>query len=224
MNARAAVPHARLLWAAVLSAVLLCLGEGSSFASTLYDVSNNGTLTASVGPGAASNAGTAENDLTLLASPLTSGFNFSGVTGSTSQGQSAGGFFYTDYLFRVTPATADAVTITLNNASGVQNLQERLYQFPAAFAFDAAVPSGLIQAWGSTTSAGGASYSVIPSTDLSVAGLYVLEVRGTSAGNFGGDLALSPVPLPAPLGLMLGGLAVFAAVAGRRLRPAGQPA
>jgi hypothetical protein len=60
---------------------------------------------------------------------------------------------------------------------------------------------------------------VLPTTNLS-AGTYVIEVRGTvsgsSGGNYTGSLNLTPVPLPAGLPSLMGGLALLACFVWRR--------
>jgi hypothetical protein len=199
-------------------AMVLGFAAASGHAQTAVAVSNNGTLTSSVGL-LSTDAGVYVNDLTLLPASATTGFNFSGATGSNTAlgAPSAGGSYYSDYLISVSPGTAESVTTTLTNSSGVGTLNERIYQVPTSgntFLGDAAVPAGLIQAWSTNYVVPGASVSYVAPVDLTSAGLYVVEIKGSSIGSFAGTLSISAVPEASSsalllCGLMLVGIAVY---------------
>jgi hypothetical protein len=179
---------------------------GDAVAETLT-VLPNGTLTASTA------AHTTVNQLNVGADGA--GFNFSGATGSFTPAASANNYFYAAYVIQTTSAIAQSITTTLNNTTGVTGLSERIYAFNGSFLGDNAAGPDIIQKWSSDISVGGASISIISPVDLS-AGQYVVEIRGHSVGNFGGSLAVSPVPEPAQSALLLAGLGLLGAVAARR--------
>lgn len=144
--------------------------------------------------------------------PAPSTFGFSGALGG---GVSAAGYYYADYLITVTDASAESVTTTLTNFGGVSNLSERIYTFGGSFLGDARPATGAVQVWSIDYPLPGASVSLISPTALS-AGQYVVELRGTSAGTFGGSLTLAPVPEPMGLPLALLGFAGLGLVTCRR--------
>jgi len=193
-------------------------------AQTTQTVSNNGTLGASVGL-LGSDAGAVINNLVLLAAPATTGFNFSGATGSNTAlnpggSASTNGFFYADFLINVTPGTAESITTTLTNTSGVANLSERIYQTaaPGSFLGDAMPPLGALQVWSTAYSTPGGTQAYVAPTNLTAAGYYVVELRGTSIGNFGGTLSITAVPESDSLALMAAGLGMLGLVLARRRR------
>jgi hypothetical protein len=166
--------------------------------------------------------GVVTNNLTLLLAPATTGFNFSGTTGSnTALGTpSTGGYFYADYLIDVAPGTAESITTSLDNSntSAVSNLSERIYATSSTGSFlgDASAGPGVLQAWSTNYALPGGQVSIIAPTDLTTAGLYVVEIRGTSAGNFGGTLSMTAVPESSTVALMLAGLAIVGVLVPRR--------
>jgi len=199
---------------------LTCAGARAQSSVALSD---GGTLQSSVGV-LGTDAGAVTNNLTLLTSGTT-GFNFSGTTGSNTAlsktglgGASSNGYYYTDYLINVAPGTAESVTTALANSSGVSNLSERIYQTssPGSLLGDAAPGGGALQVWSTNYPLAGTQVSIVAPTLLSAAGLYVVEIRGTSAGNFGGTLSITAVPEAGTFGLMLAGLALVAVAVGRR--------
>jgi len=175
-------------------------------------VNPNGTLTAS------SSTASTDNSLVTPAG-LTSGFNFSGATGSFLGTISTNGYYYADYLVDVTSSTAESVTTSLTNTSGVTNLSERIYGYTGSFLGDASAGAGITQIWSTNLSLPGASISIISPTNL-VTGQYVVELRGQTVGNFAGTLSITPVPEPTESALLLTGLAALAGVAVRRRRKA----
>lgn len=186
---------------------LASLGAISSAAAATVTVLPNGTLTAST------STNTVVNQLNL--STGDAGFNFSGATASFTPVASANNFFYAAYVIQTTTAIAQSITTTLNNTSGVADLSQRIYAFNGSFLGDSSAGPGIIQRWSSNISLGGASISIISPVNLA-AGQYVVEIRGRSVGNFGGSLAVSPVPEPAQSALLLTGLGLLGAVAARR--------
>jgi len=207
---RATKKAAKLLLLATCCAALVTPAR----AQTTQTVLNGGTLSPSVGL-LSTDPGAVTNVLTLLGQPQTTGFNFSGTTGSNTSfasqanGSSAGGYFYADYLISVAPGTAESVVTTLTNNSGVQNLSERIYQVSGTgntFLGDASASSSALQVWSTNYPLPGATVSITAPTFLSTAGLYVIEIRGTTAGNFGGTLSVAAVPEPTSAWLLLAGL------------------
>lgn len=187
----------------------LAVAATGSFAQATVTVTNNGTLTSSVGL-LSTDPGAVTNDLTLLPAGTATAFNFSGATGSNTS-LTSGGYFFTDYLIDITPGTAESVSTTLSNplAGGVTGLNERIYQVPSTgntFLGTAAVPSGLIQAWSTNSAVPGASISYVAPVDLTAPGLYVVEIRGTTAGSFGGTLSITAVPEASTSILLVAGL------------------
>jgi len=197
---------------------IIALGPINASAQTVQ-VSPNGTLTDST------DTSTVTNVLNLGSG--TSGFNFSGATGSftiassggtfsTATGASANGYYYADYLISVGGSTAESVTTSLQNSSGITNLSERIYTFsPNAGvngflgdeSFSAAGVQG-IQVWSTNYPLPGSNVSIISPTNLT-AGDYVIELRGSNMGNFGGTLSITPVPEPQFFMMLLAGLGLL---------------
>jgi|GEM_PF-724180 len=158
------------------------------------------------------------------------GNTYSGATpiipGTTSSSYPAGFGFYDDYVFTVAAATVDSISSTLTLGSlQISGLQERLFNLSGNTLPTLGTPvGGAIDAW--TTPVSGAVTGTINEllpTTLS-AGTYVLELRGTVTGTGGGSYAgvlnVTPVPLPAALPLLLGGLGLLGGAARRRPRAA----
>ncbi|MET3105798.1 hypothetical protein AAKU67_000227 [Oxalobacteraceae bacterium GrIS 2.11] len=215
----------------VFAAMALMLAAANASAVTVVPVANNGTLTDST------YTSTTNNDLSSNLGA--SGYNFSGVTGSfagltpglfssTSGAGSAKGDFYAEYLITITGSTAQSVTTSLEDlpngptVKGVQNLAERIYSYnpttPGSvngFLGDASAPNGSIQAWGTTYVSPGFALTYVSPTALT-AGTYVVELRGTTAGNFAGTLSIAPVPEPETYAMLLAGLLLLGVVTYRR--------
>jgi hypothetical protein len=148
------------------------------------------------------------------------GQSFGALTPFTPPGGSSSYVFYVDYIFTIAPGTVDSLTssINLGSALAVNGLQARLYEYNVPggsqnLTLPAFSPNGpVLDAWSTSQNLGPGltgNYSVIAPTTLA-AGTYVEEIRatsvGTSGGSFSGELNLTPVPLPASLWLLLGGL------------------
>ncbi len=130
------------------------------------------------------------------------------IAGSDINGGTAG--FIDDYLFQISPASADAVSATISDQTHqVGNLFARLYSLSTN-------PGGLVLTEPSGTTYDGVVDSLGPVTVVTInpvtlaAGSYVLEISGTASGSAGGSytgtLNLSPVPLPASFPLLLSGM------------------
>lgn len=179
-------------------------------------VNDGGNLTATATP-----TSPVTNDLSKI--NTTSGFNFSGVTGTSSS--KIGGFYYTDYVMSILAGSAESVVIALKNSSGVQNLSERIYSYNTNVGVNGFLRDGksagsatVLQIESSNFSFGDVAISTIGPINLS-SGLYVVEVRGTTAGNFGGGLSLAPVssvPEPQTYALLLVGLVLIGVLRLRR--------
>lgn len=193
-----------------MAAVLVLAGCGAiNMASAqTVNVFANGTLSAS------NSTTTIVNKLNTSTVGAT-GFNFSGATGSFDPQASANNFFYAAYVIQTTTAIAESIATTLNNSTGVSELSERIYAFNGSILGDTAAGPGIIQRWSDNISLGGASISVLAPTHLT-AGQYVLEIRGRTKGNFGGSLAISPVPEPEQYALLLAGLGLLGWVVRRQ--------
>ncbi len=186
-------------------------------------VNPNGTLTASTNGNITDNV--------LVTGAGTSGYNFSGSTGSFSIPSGPGafssgttasqnGYFYTDFLISITGSSAESVTTSLQDPSGVTNLSERIYTYNSSAGtngflgdstLSAAGVTG-IQVWSTNYPLPGSTVSIISPTNL-VAGNYVIELRGTDIGNFGGTLSITPVPEPQMFALMTAGCTLIVALA-----------
>lgn len=208
-----------------LISIAVGLAASAAQAQSTISVSNGGTLGSSVGL-LSTDAGAVANSLSLLAPPAQTGFSFSGATGSNTALNPGGvasnnGFYYTDYLFSVTPGTAESVASTLTNSSGVVNLTERLYEVSGTgntFLGDTGASGSALEVWSTNYALPGTTVSYIAPTDLTAPGLYVLEIRGTSAGTFGGTLSITAVPEASTSALLLAGLAIAGFAVMRRRR------
>ena len=177
-------------------------------ASTITYNYSRTVSTGTIGPGGSSTlsvpgsysftnafSGGANGDTTIPTSPLP-GFGF-----------------YDDYVFTILTAGVDAISSTISNSSSFQisNLQMRLYDAAGNSPLPVlGTPAGpTTNAVSTTTNLGGGvsvTYAVLPMTTLA-SGTYVLEVRGSATGTYGGSysgvLNLTPVPLPGSFALLL---------------------
>ena len=191
----------KYLSAFVLSASLaLGLTPAAQASAT---VNPNGVLTAST-------AGQSFENLLNLQPGMDNGFTFSGHTGSFSQIASTDGYYYAAYLFTFTAASSvESAVLTLNKASGVSGLSERLYAYTGSFLGDASAGSNIVQPWVAATPALGFSVASLTASDLPV-GSYVLEIRGINPGNFAGTISFAtPVPEPLTLSMLMAGLGLL---------------
>jgi len=198
----------------ILAAVVVVIAVGVSDASAqTVQVYPAGTLTDST------STSTITNDLILNPGPGSTGFVFSGATGSFSSVVSSGGYYYADYLINVTGSTAESVTTSLTNSSGVTNLSERIYSYDSTigtngFLGDGKPSTAALQVWSTNYPLPGANVSIVSPTNL-VTGSYVVELRGQSAGNFAGTLSVTPIPEPGEYMLMLMGFGLTGFFAAR---------
>jgi hypothetical protein len=150
----------------------------------------------------------------------------SDIYGGSSYGNLGASGFIDDYFFQITSAQADVVsaTISLGDLFSVENLFARIYSLDAnpGGLVSSGVPSGPVF-YGTMNTTGSVSIVQINPV-LLAAGSYVLEVSGTADGTLGGsytgtlNLGPAPVPLPAGLPLLLGGIATLAGFARRSRR------
>lgn len=135
--------------------------------------------------------------------------------------------FYDDFTFTLPASTdgtltASAVSVSLLNLFGIDNLQVRLYAVQNG-ALTTGSPASVISGWSSPVSAVGSTLTVSTfASPIAVAAgqTYALEVRGQvvgSNGSYGGSLNISPVPETDGAALAMMGLALAGLLA-RRVR------
>ncbi len=135
--------------------------------------------------------------------------------------------FYDDYVFTVGPSGSNiqsALVSFSTEFAGISNLQGRIIGVSGAFDPTAnlgAPASGtLVDSWMNTSPVNGVNTVNLNGTAFGP-GTYDLQIRGEvlgtpASGGYGGSITFTPVPLPAALPLLLGGLGLFGAVRGRR--------
>jgi hypothetical protein len=210
--------------AAALAAVL-ALGAAPSANAGTVAVANGGNLSLTVANTGTSSGGTGSTS--AITNPGNYYYNDSFTSKQTTTFKSTGDGFYDDFVFTIGAGQVDSITssITLGSALGISGLQARLYDYTAnggvAPLLTPPTPGSAFDAWSSTAAFSGGSFtaSVLPATTLT-AGTYVIEIRGTSTGTFGGNytgtLNVTPVPLPAGLPALLGGFGLLAGYTRRR--------
>lgn len=169
----------------------------------------------------------------FVASPLGSGV-FTDAQGhtisdATALVTSSGAVFnfYDDFLFTMPSSTngsltASALSISLGNVVGINNLQARLYSTTNGLTTGAA--PGLISAWSTPTSVGGTTITMTSfnsPAQLVNGTTYALEIRGNvvgAGGNYAGSLLVQAVPVPEAEGyaMALAGLGVVGLLRARR--------
>lgn len=196
----------------LLSVGLVSVWAPPASAQPSATVNSGGVLMASTG------SQSFENLLNLVPG-TTSGFSFSGSTGSFNQ-IANDCYYYAAYLFSFTPTSnLDTATITLNNPSGVTGLSERIYRYTGSMLLgDAPAGANQVQPWVAANPVAGLSLAQLNVPNLS-GGVYVLEIRGHSVGNYAGSISFAtPVPEPETLAMLLAGLGLLGAGGlGRRL-------
>lgn len=163
---------------------------------------------------------TVTNPNALTLGSGTTAFGFAGNTGDYLDQISAKGYYYAAYLFSFTPnSVARSATISFDEAGGgVPNLSVRIYE-GTSFLGDSKA-TALVQGWINGYDSNGVAVAVTPSTYLQ-SGPYVLEVRGTGQGAFGGTLSLTPaIPEPEKYAMLLAGLGFVFTVMRRKSQQA----
>jgi hypothetical protein len=137
--------------------------------------------------------------------------------------------FLDSYVFTVPTAISNAALISLNLGTtlGLDDLSMRIYDYSSTDGYlvnvAGPVASGLlVDAWSQSSNASSGNY--IASTSIApkglAAGTYVLEVAGLEtggvSGTYQGSLNVEPVPLPATLPLLVGGLGILTSAIRRR--------
>jgi hypothetical protein len=193
-------------------------------------ITGDGSLTDNTGPVQISNltGNPASNyGFSNSFSNLNGGYFGTITIGSTPQNYN----FVDSYVIDVPTsiASAYAFSLSLSSQLGIDNLSARLYAYTAngysnltvgsAGAVPGVVAGG---SWSSNSDVGGIDSTALSLPSLN-AGVYVLQIVGNETGSvsgmYSGSLAVTPVPLPAGLPLLLSGLGVLAAckrVQGRR--------
>jgi hypothetical protein len=136
--------------------------------------------------------------------------------------------FVDSYVIDVPNSAAGVYAFSLSLSSsqlGIDNLSARLYAYTAngysnltvgsAGAFPGVAAGG---SWSTNTDGGGVDSTGLNLPSLN-AGVYVLQIvgqeTGTVSGMYSGQLAVTPVPVPAGLPLFLSGLGALAATCRR---------
>ncbi len=126
--------------------------------------------------------------------------------------------FYDDYVFTVAAGITNSLTTTIDlGTNQISNLQERLYIVNAGGLTNPVPTLGLppsgtvLEGW--QAGAPGSTVLTINNSLLAAGGTYALQIRGNvtgaSGGTYSGSINFSPLPLPAALPLLLGGLGLL---------------
>jgi hypothetical protein len=132
--------------------------------------------------------------------------------------------FYDDYTFTVAPATATSVTTSINLGTflNISGLQARLfYTIPGPQQTGPVVPGTLIQAWGTSITAGAYNVTNVVLQPIALSsGNYTLQIRGVATGSAGGSYAgvfnVAAVPETDTYAMLIAGLGVVNLVARRK--------
>jgi hypothetical protein len=189
---------------ALLGASLLLLGVASS--SALADTTfAKGTI------GVPSSFSTGNTILNSNPTSVTLGSN-------TYLGTS----FYDDYTFTVTDGSASSITssIDLGSFLGISGLRARIYT-GSTHQTGAVVPGTLVEAWGTTMTAGGFTSTNVVLAPITIsAGTYTLQIAGaatgSTGGSYGGVFNISPVPETDTYAMLIAGLGVVSLIARRK--------
>jgi hypothetical protein len=188
-----------------------------------FQTTSSGTLTSGTTTGGVAVTGTSTSV------PMSGGSYFYGDSFNTDQeGSLVGGSgygFFDDYAFTISTSSADSVTTTIDLGTMLQisNLSVRIFNTSNYNIFAADGVPSFTPITGEVDAINSGGEEIINAVDLP-AGTYVLEVRGiasgTAGGSYAGVLNISPIPLPAPLGLLLSGLGALGLLELRRMHGA----
>jgi hypothetical protein len=210
---------------ALAVAGIVALAAASSAVAATLPVANGGNLALTV-----ASTGAGSSAFGNISAPVNPGnfyYHDQWTAPQTTTFGSTGAGFYDDFVFTIGAGQADSITstISLGNFLGISGMQVRLYDYTAngsvAPLTTTPVAGSAFDAWSSTVAFPGGTQTVSVLNPLTLqAGTYVLEVKGTvtgaAGGNYTGSLNLTPVPLPAGLPMLLGGLGLFAGYTQRR--------
>jgi len=181
---------------------------GNSYTNANPNVTTSGNVT--------------NNDISSnMASSYTYSDSWTGPQTTITNGSTSNTYgFYDDFVFTITGSNLDSITSTIDLTSGsvstgIKNLDVQLFMLSGNATLPAWVPvNGVSDTVGVTnfTLSPNASGTVVvldPTQSLA-AGSYVLQIRGladgTGGGSYTGSLDVTPVPLPASVWLLVGGL------------------
>lgn len=210
------------------------LGAATAEADTVTPVGSNQSLVLGLSWSATGMGTQSPATITGDPSSSTGGVNVSDLTGNPASNYSftnsfaaANGAFASNtlhgqqynfvdtYVINVPTSQAGAYVFSLNLTQqlGIQNLTARLYDYSANGIQNLTIGgtgsvTGIISPWSADVN------GVVSSTQLFTSsvssGEYVLQIAGlevgTQSGMYNGSLAVTPVPLPAALPLLLSGL------------------
>jgi len=227
----------------ILIVVVAAAVYGTAAADVVTPISPNGTLllgfgtstsTANSGVPATVTGNPSTTTLPIQVNDLTSNpasnynfFNSYSLPANASYTGTLNGYSYNfddNYVIDVPQSAASAYIFSLNFTQqlGIQDLSARLYAYNAGTVQNLTVGgtgamNGVVAGW--STDQNGTISSTTLSADVP-AGEYVLQVvglqTGTVSGMYNGSLAITPVPVPAGLPLLLSGLAGMAFLRRRR--------
>jgi hypothetical protein len=172
--------------------------------------------------------------------PIAQNFPSPGVAAESGGGTGTWNFYDNYVFFLGSGANVGSALISFSNGlTGISDLEARLFQLSPTVttngAFDAIAPNQLgnppanavapiVDSWTSGGMNGAGVYQVLLAQHTFGAGEYVLQIRGevqdgtgAFSGSYGGTLSLTPVPLPASLPLLLGGLGALGGLLRRRV-------
>jgi hypothetical protein len=184
---------------------------GNSYTNANPNVTTSGNVT--------------NNDISSnMASSYTYSDSWAGAQTTISNGSTSNTYgFYDDFVFTITGSNLDSITSTIDltsgsTSTGIKNLDVQLFMLSGNATLPAWVPvNGVSDTVGVTnfTLSPNASGTVVvldPTQSLA-AGSYVLQIRGladgSGGGSYTGSLDVTPVPLPASVWLLIGGLVML---------------